>query len=440
MREASAPRRVVRVGVAGLGFVGRETVRLLQANRERFAARLGADVVLSAVCDRQADREAKSLGLPASVARYKDPEKLAAAGLDIVVELLGGLEAPRRLALAALRSGRCVVTANKLLLSHCWDELRQASLRGGRVYFEGSVAGGIPVLQALDRGFAANRIEAVYGILNGTTNYILTRVEEGLAPEAALAEAQRLGFAEKDPSLDLSGRDTAQKVSVLAALLTGAGVPPERIATHGITGISAGDVAFAKSQLGRVPRLLGTLRLTWGPRVKLEAHVFPTLVPMTHPLAAVRREYNAVLVKASSAADLMFYGKGAGPGPTASAVVGDIFMLSRDLLGRLPESRAENLDARLSPIEESSAPFYLRLFAQDKPGVLAHVTAALARRGISIASIHQSDKPAKDGLPIVLTTHPAEHGRFHAALREILALKAIARRHSVLRLLVEEPQ
>ncbi len=429
------PRRVVRVGVAGLGFVGRETVRLLRANRERFAARLGADVELTAVCDRQVEREARALGLPASVSRFKRPEDLAAAGLDIVVELLGGLEAPRRLALAALRSGRCVVTANKLLLSHCWDELQEASLRGGRVYFEGSVAGGIPVLQALDRGFAANRIEAVFGILNGTTNYILTRVEEGLSPEAALKEAQALGFAEKDPTLDLSGRDTAQKVSVLAALLTGAGVPPERIATEGIMGVSAEDVAFARAQLGRVPRLLGALRLTWGPRVRLEAHVFPTLVPLTHPLAAVRREYNAVLVKASSAADLMFYGKGAGPGPTASAVVGDIFMLSRDLLGRLPPSRPEALDVTLSPVEDSTASFYLRLHAQDKPGVLASVTAALARRGISIASIHQSAEPLPAGLPIVLTTHPTTHGRFHAALREILRLRSIDPRHSVLRLL-----
>lgn len=437
MASLDAPRGVVRVGIAGLGFVGRETVRLLQANRARFAARLGADVTLSAVCDRQAEREARVLGLGPEVARYKDPAQLAEAPVDIVVELLGGLEAPRKLVLSALRSGRHVVTANKLLLSHCWDELQEASLRGGRVYFEGSVAGGIPVLQALDRGFAANRIEAVYGILNGTTNYILTRVEQGLAPEAALKEAQRLGFAEKDPTLDVSGRDTAQKVCVLAALLTGTGLRPEAIACEGITAIDADDVAFAKAQLGRTPKLIGTLRLSWGARLRLEAHVFPTLVPLTHPLAAVRREYNAVLVQASSADDLMFYGKGAGPGPTASAVVGDIFMLARDLLGRLPPSRPEALRVELAPIEESVAPFYLRLFAQDRPGVLARVTAALARRGISIASIHQSNEPAPQGLPIVLTTHPAQHGRFHSALREILAQKSIARRHTVLRILGE---
>lgn len=438
MPGAALPPRTVRVGVAGLGFVGRETVRLLRENRQRFEDRLGAGVELVAVADRQAEKEAKALGLPASVKRFKDPEELVrSGGADIVVEVLGGLDAPRRVVLAALAAGRHVVTANKLLLSHCWDELHAAAAKsGGRLYFEGSVAGGIPVLQALDRAFAANRIEAVYGILNGTTNYILTRAEEGLDPKEALAEAQRLGFAEKDPTLDLSGGDAAQKVSVLAALLTGAGLPPEKIAREGIERIDAGDVAFAREQLLRTPKLIGAVKLSWGKRVRVEAHVFPTLVPLTHPLAAVRREYNAVLVRASSAADLMFYGKGAGPGPTASAVVGDVFMLARDLLGRLPAARPRALDVELAPIEESVASFYLRLFAQDKPGVLARVTAALARREISIASIHQPEKPERSGLmPIVLTTHPTTHGRFHAALGEILKHSSIAKRHTVLRLL-----
>lgn len=437
MPGAALPPRTIRVAVAGLGFVGRETVRLLLENRARFSRRLGADVVLAAVADRDVQNEARALKLPASVQRFKDPEELVRrSGADIVVEVMGGLDAPRALVLSALRSGRHVVTANKLLLSHCWDELQAASKSGGRLYFEGAVAGGIPVLQALDRSFAANRIEAVYGILNGTTNYILTRAEEGLDPKDALAEAQKLGFAEKDPTADVSGADAAQKVSVLAALLTGASVSPKKIAREGIERIDAGDVKFAREQLQRVPKLIGAVKLSWGKKVRLEAHVFPTLVPVTHPLAAVRREYNAVLVKASSAADLMFYGKGAGPGPTASAVVGDVFMLSRDLLGRLPHAAAEKLDVELAPIGESVSAFYLRIFAQDRPGVLAAVAAALGRRGISIASIHQSDEPEKNGLlPIVLTTHPTSHGDFHAALSEILRQKSIAKRHTVLRLL-----
>ena len=429
--------RTIQVAVAGLGFVGRETVRLLAANRERFAQRLGARIELAAVCDRQAELEARRLKLPKSVRRVRDPEELLRRpGLDVIVELLGGLEAPRRLVVGALRSGRHVVTANKRLLSHCWDEVHAASAESGaRLYFEGSVAGGIPLLQALDNSFAANRIEAVYGILNGTTNYILTRVEQGLTPEDALREAQARGFAEKDPTMDLSGEDSAQKVAVLGSLITGAWLKPGGIARAGITGISREDVEFARASLGRTPRLLGVLRLSGKDPVRVEAHVFPTLVPLDHPLAAVRREYNAVLVKASSAEDLMFYGKGAGPGPTASAVVGDVFMLSRDVLGGLSPARRSLGRAALSPIEDSVAPFYLRLFAQDRPGVLASVTAALARRGISIATIHQSDTPAKAGVPIVLTTHPAPHGRFQQALREIARLKAVASRVTVLRML-----
>lgn len=430
--------RTIKVAVAGLGFVGRETVRLLKANRERFRARLGADVVLAAVADRDAAREARALGLPSSVARLRDPQQLLLKDdIDIVVELLGGLDAPRDLALAALGRGRHLVTANKRLLSHCWDRLQAAGAKGGgRLYFEGSVAGGIPVLQALDNGFAANRIEAVYGILNGTTNYILTRIEKGgITLAQALAEAQAAGFAEKDPRMDLSGEDSAQKVSVLASLLTGAALKPALIARQGITGIEREDVDFALSQLGRTPRLLGTLKLDWRRPLRLEAHVFPTLVPLDHPLAAVRREYNAVMIKASHAADLMFYGKGAGPGPTASAVVGDVFMLCRDILGGIAPRRREALAVELMPVSQSISPFYLRLFAQDKPGVLAKITAALGRRGISIASIHQADTPQKAGVPIVLTTHPAAQGQFKKALDEILSLKTVAPRRTVLRML-----
>lgn len=429
--------RTIRVAVAGLGFVGREAVRLLRLNRSRFSRRLGARVLLSAVCDRDVEAEARRLNLPRSVLRARDPQELLRRqDVDIVVELLGGLDAPKRLVLGALRAGLHVVTANKRLLSHCWGEIQRASARrGGRIYFEGSVAGGIPLVQALDTSFAANRIEAVYGILNGTTNYVLTRAEEGLSMAEALKEAQRLGLAEKDPTLDVTGQDTAQKVSVLAGLLTGAGLKPSQIATDGITRMDREDLDFARGTLGKTVRLLGVLRLSWEDHVSLEAHVAPTLVPLDHPLAAVRREYNAVLVKTSEAQDLMFYGKGAGAGPTASAVVGDVFMLSRDLLGGLPPQRPEPLKTRLAPFSESVSPFYLRLFAQDRPGVLAKITAALGRRAISISSIHQSDKAGRTGVPIVLTTHPASQGRFQAALSDILRQGTVSRRHTVLRIL-----
>lgn len=426
--------RTIRVAVAGLGVVGRETTRLLLQSGPRLEERLGARIVLDAVCDRQVASEARALRLPSSVFRARDPRALLSRpGLDVIVELLGGLEAPRALVLAALRSGRHVVTANKRLLSHCWPQLSEARRGGARLYFEASVAGGIPILRALDQSLAADRIDAVYGILNGTTNYILTRVEDGASPQEALAEAQRLGFAEKDPSLDLSGRDTAQKVSVLAALLTGAWVPPGKIARAGIESLEASDVAFARRQLGRCVRLIGELRLDWAGG-RLEAHVFPTLVPLSHPLAAVRRQYNAVLVKAASAQDLMFYGQGAGAGPTASAVLGDLFALAQDILGGAPPRRLPAAPSALAPVEDSMAPFCLRLEAQDRPGVLARVTAALAKRRISIASIHQP-RSGRSSVPVVLTTHPARHGDFHRALGEILRLPGVSRRHAVMRML-----
>jgi homoserine dehydrogenase len=413
--------RTIRVAVAGLGVVGRETVRLLRQNSDRFAARLGAPVEIAAVCDRQAAREAKALGLPASVIRVTDPAALSRLPrLDIVVELLGGLDAPKRLALESLTAGRHVVTANKRLISHCWPQLQRASRRGGgRLSFEGSVGGGIPLINALESSFAANRIEAVHGILNGTTNYILSAMERGVSAASALAEAQRLGFAEKDPSLDLTGRDTAQKISVLSALLTGTALDPEKIAREGITAVEEQDVVFARQTLGRVPRLLGALRLHWGPVVRAEASVFPTLVPLDHPLAAVRGEYNAVLIKASSADDLMFYGKGAGAGPTASAVAGDVFLLSRDLLGGLPARALVPLRVETAPRESAVSAFYLRLSAQDRPGVLAAITAALARERISIATIHQSQRGRAGKVPVVLTTHPCPAGAFERARRRI---------------------
>lgn len=422
--------RAIRVAVAGLGTVGRETVRLLRQNQKRF------NLALVAVADRDVSREAKTLGLSREVVRFTNPLKLATLpSVDIVVELLGGLDIPKRLVLQSLASGKSVVTANKRLLAYEWDRLQSAAEKGGgRLGIEASVAGGIPLLRALETGLAAGRVEAVRGILNGTTNFILTRMEEGACASEALAEAQRLGFAEKDPSFDLSGKDTAQKISVLAALLTGSGVKPERIARQGIEGVTAEDVAFARSELTCAPRLLGTVRLSWGPVTKIEAHVAPTLVPLSHPLAAVRREYNAVLVQAAPTGDLLFYGKGAGPGPTASAVVGDVLELSRELQGGLAARRSPGGKAVLAPAGDSVSGFYLRLSAQDRPGVLARVTAALARRGISISTIHQPPRAGGGAVPVILTTHPAPSGRFEQARRDILSLPGVSRRHAVMRL------
>jgi homoserine dehydrogenase len=335
-----------------------------------------------------------------------------------------------------LGRGRALVTANKRLLAEAWPEIiGLASAAGARLAFEGSVAGGIPVLRALELSLAGDRVLGVDGILNGTTNYILTRCEEGASPAEALAEAQAKGFAEKDPSFDLSGRDAAQKLCVLAGQVTGGWLKMKDVAREGIEKIEARDTAFARERLGRAVRLVGSLRFGWdGAAPRVEAGVFPTLVPLSHPLASVRRQYNALLVHTASAADLMFYGQGAGAGPTASAVLADIFVLARDLRGGLPPALPVVRPIKPAPAGESVSGFYLRLEAADRPGVLARATQALAAESVSIASIHQERSKGR-AVPVMITTHPAPAGKFERARKRLLALPGIGRRHAVMRLL-----
>lgn len=430
--------KTLTVAVAGLGNVGREVVRLLRERRAELRERLGAELVLTAVADRDAAREARALGLPASVARHSDPLALAKkSDADLYVELLGGFDAPRRFALTVLGRGRALVTANKRLLAYAWPELAAAAEKSGaRLAFEGSVAGGIPVLRALELSFAGDRVLGVDGILNGTTNYILTRCEEGLSAEAALTEAQELGFAEKDPALDLSGRDAAQKLSVLAGLVTGGWLKPESFPVVGIESVTARDVAYARERLGAAVRLVASLRFAGtasAPRA--EAGVFPSLVPLGHPLAAVRRQYNALLVHTASAGDLMFYGQGAGAGPTASAVLADVFVTARDLLGGLPAPRPGPRRLEIASSDATSSGFYLRLEVKDRPGALARIAGALGRESVSIAAIHQDRASGAAAVPVMITTHPAPRGRFESARKRILSLGDVSRRHCAMRIL-----
>ncbi|HAH07520.1 MAG TPA: homoserine dehydrogenase [Elusimicrobia bacterium] len=439
--------RSIGIGLAGLGNVGGEVARLLLAHREEFRRRLGAELRLAAVCDRRAPSRARRLRLPGSVKlkrRWQD--LLRERSVEVVIELFGGAGPARELVLGALASGRHVVTANKMLLSRHWDEVFRAARRNNRqVFFEASVAGGIPILQAVREGLAANRIRSVLGIFNGTTNFILSEMARcGRTMAEALREAQRLGLAEKDPSLDLSGGDTAHKLSVIASLLAGRRFPAERIPCEGIERISPDDLRFAAAHLGRTVRLLGTLNLDWASDpVRSEAHVHPTLVPLQHPLANVHGSYNAVLVDTSSAGDLMFYGQGAGPGPAASAVLGDLLQVGRELLaasGREAARPRAALPSRpLSPAPESDAAFYLRLHLSDRPGVLAQVAGALGERGISIAQIHQDVPGASPrggkGVPVMIVTHSAPAAAIRRAAAAIERLPASAGRPVCLRML-----
>ncbi|MFA5141284.1 MAG: homoserine dehydrogenase [Elusimicrobiota bacterium] len=405
------------VSVIGLGTVGSETVRLL----------LEHEVELRSVCDSDPAR-LKRLTVPARVRRLKDFDS-ALRDSEIIVELIGGVGPAKKLMLKALRAGKHVVTANKHLLSRHWPEVFAAARKAGtQVRFEGAVAGCIPIIQALRTGLAANKVLSIHGILNGTTNYILSKMaHDGGSMKQALAEAQRLGMAERDPSLDLSGADTTHKLSILASLVSGAWVKPQLIPCRGIEGIESEDIRFAVDKLGRTPRLLGTARFGDG----LEAHVQPAFVPLKHPLAAVHGGYNAVFVDCDPAGDLMFYGKGAGAGPAASAVVSDVLELSAGVRGPLPAAAPA---APLLP--ESAAPRYLKLKVKDVPGALGSITTTLGRAGVSIAQIHQSAvHNPRHWVPIMIVTHATERAPLEKALKSILSSSIVTRPFTCLRIL-----
>jgi homoserine dehydrogenase len=428
----------LNVAVAGLGTVGRETVRLLRARRAELKERLGAELRIVAVADREAAREARGLGLPASVVRYRDPLDMAKhAEADLFVELLGGFETPKRFALEVLGRSKSLVTANKRLLAHAWPTITGAArASGGRLAFEGSVAGGIPVLRALELSFSGDRVLGVDGILNGTTNYILSRGEEGLSPQDALKEAQALGFAEKDPTMDLSGQDAAQKLTVLAGLVTGGWLKPGTFPVAGIEAVSLRDLSFARERLRMAVRLVAALRFSGKPGAPaVSASVAPTLVPLEHPLAAVRLQYNALLVHTASAGDLMFYGQGAGAGPTASAVVADVFVLARDIRGGLPAAASTARRLILTSPDNAVSSYYLRLEVLDRPGALARIADALADAGVSIAAIHQDPASGRRSVPVMIVTHPAERGRFERARKRILSLSSVSPRHCAMRMM-----
>ncbi|MBI3297768.1 MAG: homoserine dehydrogenase [Elusimicrobia bacterium] len=437
-------RRPVSIALCGLGTVGRETARLLMAGRSRFRRRLGAELRLACVCDRDAVREARTLGLPASVRRSKDwRQALADPAVDLVVELFGGYEEAGRLVLAALAAGKGVVTANKLLLSRRWDALAAAAERkGAPLHFEAAVAGGVPIIRTLRAGLAADRVDEVHGILNGTTNFILSAMaHSGATRTDAVREAQRLGYAEKDPTLDLNGTDAAHKVSILASLLAGRWLPPAAVPRDGIEAVDTADIAWAVAELKRTVRLVGTAIVRGrGETPAVEAHVRPTLVPLLHPLAGVHGGNNALLVRAASAGELMFYGPGAGAGPTASAVLADVLAAAGGILGGPDNPGQEGmLEASggrpCRAVAEAPAPHYLRFSVRDVPGALARIAGVLGKLGVSIARIHQDDPPGgARSVPVHIVTHTAERAVIDKARRAVTALSPGEVSHACLRL------
>lgn len=423
----------LRVGIAGLGTVGAGVVKLLAQNASLIAARAGRPIVVTAVSarDRGRDRGVSLAGLT----WHDDPSGLVTdPNVDLIVELIGGSDGPAKaLVEAALNARLPVVTANKALLALHGSALAQSAAASGvSLAFEAGVAGGIPVIKALREGLAANHIAGISGILNGTCNYILTKMrEDGREFADVLADAQALGYAEADPAFDIDGVDAAHKLAILAAIAFGRPVDFASIHVEGIRHISALDIHFAE-ELGYRIKLLGLARPN-GNGIELRVHA--AMVPKEHLLAAVDGVYNAVLIKGDFAGPVFLQGRGAGAGPTASAVVADVIDIARG--NGLPVWGAPNppaAPAAAAPIAHHRGAYYLRLMVRDQPGVLADVTAILRDHGISLESMLQHGRKPDESVPIVLITHHTVEASVSGAIARIAALPSVLQPPALIRI------
>uniref|UniRef100_A0A7C3Z2R9 Homoserine dehydrogenase n=1 Tax=Desulfobacca acetoxidans TaxID=60893 RepID=A0A7C3Z2R9_9BACT len=420
----------VFVGLIGCGTVGSGVARLLVSRADAFSRRLGVPLHLKKVAEVDPAR-VQAAGVDPGLFTCRDRDILDDPAIDIVVELIGGVETARDLVLAAIERGKHVVTANKALLALCGNDIFAAAAKAGvEVAFEASVCGGIPIILTLRQGLAANRIQELLGILNGTTNYILTQMSQHNLPyEQALAEAQAQGFAEADPTLDVEGVDAAHKLALLTALAYGTRIDYNAVSVSGISQIEPLDLQFAR-EFGYAVKLLAITREDGD---RLAARVHPTLIPRDHMLAGVSGAMNAVFITGDAVGSILLSGAGAGMMPTASAVVSDILDLTRNLsLGikrRVPPlgSEAALTSTRaVKPMDEIITNYYFRFAALDRPGVLSQVAGVLGKYNISIAAVIQKGREVKGAVPIVMITHEAREADMKKALAEIDHLPVVS--------------
>ena len=420
----------IRVGLLGIGTVGGGTLRVLTRNQEEIMRRAGRGIVITTVADKDTARATAAAGAGVRItgdafAVVADPD------IDIVIELIGGYTVAKDLVLAAIENGKHVVTANKALLANHGNAIfAAASRKGVMVAFEGAVAGGIPIIKALREGLTANRIEWIAGIINGTSNYILSEMRErGLAFDTVLAEAQRLGYAESDPTFDIDGIDAAHKLSIMSAIAFGIPMQFDKAYIEGIRALTREDIRYAE-ELGYRIKLLGITRRT---DRGIELRVHPTLIPKRRLIANVEGVMNAVLVKGDAVGATLYYGAGAGAGPTASAVVADQVDVTRRLTAD-PENRVPHLafqpdqlaDTPVLSMEDVETSYYLRMRVADRPGVLADITRILADEAISIDAMVQKEPPeGADQTDIILLTHLTLEKRINIAIARIEALSTV---------------
>ena len=420
----------IGVGLVGWGTVGCGVIATLRENAEAIESRLGVPVKLLKVADLDLDRK-RPVDVPREMLTTRVEDILDDPDIHIVVELMGGLGAARTIITQALEKKKYVATANKALLAHAGNELFETALRNGRaIGFEASVGGGIPLIKSLREGLAGNRILTLFGILNGTANYILSRMKDaGLSFDTALKEAQEKGYAEANPSLDIDGIDTAHKLAIASALSFGTPISFDDVHIEGIANIDTLDIRYGE-EFGYRLKLLAIARNTDG---RVEMRVHPTFIPQSHILAGVGGAYNAVHIQGNSVGNIMLYGMGAGMMPTGSAVVGDIIDLARDIIAGVPQriqhlaflpDRLKRLP--IKPMDEVRTSYYFRFSAVDSPGVLSIISGILGKNRISIESVMQKHRHEGGGaVPIVMVTHEALERDVKNALAEIDKLDVV---------------
>jgi len=434
-----AGKSVINIGLLGLGNIGQGVYKLLEKNRTLIEAKIGAELRIKRICDQNWDRP-REITIPEEMKTTRFDDLVTDPEIDIILELIGGYEPARTFLLDAMRRGKHIVTANKAVLSKHWEELIETA-RQHKVYvhFEAAVCGGIPVIQAINDGLAANNILSLYGIVNGTTNFVLQRMtEEKKSLKEAVALAQKKGLAEADPTLDLNGMDAAHKLSILASLAFSKRVKLEDIYVEGIERITAQDIEFAREEFGRVVKLLAIAKVFDG---ELEVRVHPTLIPEDHLLASVDNEYNGVLVTGDAVGTTMYYGLGAGQSPTASAVMSDLIYVSRNLheevggessncwyLGDNPNVK------RIKKMSGIKSRYYLKFTVVDQVGVLSAIARILGEHQISISSVVQKERKKGDKVPVVITTYGALEENVQDALKKINGLPFVVEETLLIRM------
>ena len=432
MTTVESQGKVVRIGVLGCGNVGAAFVRLVEQQSSTIELRTGIRLEVVSVAVRNMSRD-RDVQLPEGLLTRDAHAVVSDPSIDLIVEVIGGIEPARELITAALAAGKPVITANKELLANVGAELYAAADAAGvDLLFEAAVAGGIPVIRALRESLRGEPVSRVMGIINGTTNFILTKMtEEGADYSAALSEAQRLGFAERDPTADVEGFDAGAKAAILASIAFGAKVVAGDVYHEGISRVTAADIAVAK-RLGYVIKLLGIAdrdRETG----EIAVRVHPAMVPNTHPLASVRESYNAVFIEGDAVGSLMFYGRGAGGNPTASAVLGDVIDAAVHLDKGTHGSIGSFAKAVIRPIDETSSEYLLSMEVADKPGVLHAVTGAFANNGVSIRAAEQEGIGADARL--VFITHEAKESDLQATVRQLRDMDVVKQVGGLLRVI-----